>query len=388
MKKRKLLVSIILAAIVCMATALPVSASTLYFTSINNILMPLSDDTMPINVDGIMYVPYNVFNSSELGTYSVYSKSSQVVLVFRSDLQLNFDLKDGSTYDNTSETYSISAVYSNGVVYIPAAFTCEFFGIQYSVIRGNDYGPIIRMKHGDVLDDETFSKAAAALMKSRLNQYKKETSEVAAPTPTPTATPAPSPAPTPPIATTPPPDEESPLHNDVNVFISIYGLDPASTPLILRTLTNNEVPATFYLTQEDISANADLVRRVVGCGFSVGLVVGEDYRRDYETGSALLYEAARQASFIVAASGNFGEGYYEKLAASGLILASRHTKLDSVWSYYYGSALNIKNGTVEIALPGDDATADSLSTLLLKLKREEYNMIRHVEAAVNGAAAG
>ncbi len=381
MKKRKMLVSIILAAIVCMATALPVSASTLYFTSINNILMPLSDDTMPINVDGIMYVPYNVFNSSELGTYSVYSKSSQVVLVFRSDLQLNFDLKDGSTYDNTSETYSISAVYSNGVVYIPAAFTCEFFGIQYSVIRGNDYGPIIRMKRGDVLDDETFAKAASALMKSRVNQYNKETSEAAAPPPTPTPTPTPVP-----VTPSPAPNEESQLHTDVGVYISIYGLDPASTPLILRTLENNSVPAAFFLTQKDITENADLVRRVLGSGFSVGLVLGEDFYSDYEAMSALLYEASGQTSFIVAAGGNYDAAYFEKLAESGLILASRHSKLDSVWSYYYGSALNIKRGNVEIALPGDDATADSLSTLILKLKREKYSLIRHIEATADGAA--
>ncbi len=381
MKKRKLLVSIILAAIVCMATALPVSASTLYFTSINNILMPLSDDTMPINVDGIMYVPYSVFNSSELGTYSVYSKTSQVVLVFRSDLQLNFDLKDGSTYDNTSETYSISAVYSNGVVYIPAAFTCEFFGIQYSVIRGNDYGPIIRMKRGDVLDDETFAKAAAALMKSRLNQYKKGTSETAAPTPTPSPTPTPTPGP---VTPTPAPNDETQLHTDVDVFINIYGLDPGTTPLILRTLENNAIPATFFLTQEDILENADLVRRILGSGFTVGLVVGEDYKRDYELSSALLYEASHQACFIVAAGGNYGSDYYNKLSADGLILASNYTKLDSIWNYYYGSPLNKKNGSVEIAIPGDSKTADGLTTLILKLKKEEYNIMRHAETASFG----
>ena len=79
MKLKKTIASLLITAFLAVIIALPASASTIYFTSINNVLMPLSDSTMPINYNSLIYIPYSVFNSMELGTYSITLVDGAVV---------------------------------------------------------------------------------------------------------------------------------------------------------------------------------------------------------------------------------------------------------------------------------------------------------------------
>ena len=121
---KKTIAAILIIAMLAIAIALPsFAAETIYFTSVNNILMQLSDDTMPINYNGNIYVPYSVFNSHELGTFAVYSQSAQIVTVFGNGVQLYFSLQDGTTYDTYDTQYRQRAISSNGRIYIHVAFT-------------------------------------------------------------------------------------------------------------------------------------------------------------------------------------------------------------------------------------------------------------------------
>lgn len=45
----------------------PALAADLYFTSINDNLLPLTSDTMPVWSGGVLYVPYSVFDSGVTG---------------------------------------------------------------------------------------------------------------------------------------------------------------------------------------------------------------------------------------------------------------------------------------------------------------------------------
>ena len=128
---KKTITAILIIAMIAVAIALPsFAADPIYFTSVNNILMPLSDDTMPISYNGSMYVPYSVFNSSELGTFAVYSQTAQIVTVFGNGVQLYYNLQEGTTYDTYDNQYRSRAISSNGRIYIPAAFTCDYFDIH------------------------------------------------------------------------------------------------------------------------------------------------------------------------------------------------------------------------------------------------------------------
>ena len=54
---KRYIIAVIISAAIAVIIALPASAANIYFTSVNNILMPLRDDTMPISYNGAMYIP-------------------------------------------------------------------------------------------------------------------------------------------------------------------------------------------------------------------------------------------------------------------------------------------------------------------------------------------
>lgn len=367
---KKTIAAILIIAMIAVAIALPsFAAETIYFTSVNNILMQLSDDTMPINYNGSIYVPYSVFNSHELGTFAVYSQSAQIVTVFGNGVQLYFNLQDGTTYDTYDTQYRQRAISSNGRIYLPVAFTCEYFGINYSVISGNKYGNIVRMTVGDALDDATFSSAASALMKSRLDDYNKSKA-----TPTPTITSTPTPTPTPsrtPSAGNP----NEPDHSDVSVYLSFFGIDPQQTPRILSMLQIRANTAAFFVTPEEISAYPDIIRRISGSGHILGIICGSDIEADYGRASSLLYDAARTCSFIMATSSDyiFSDVTPDEL---GLIYYCGSSDADDLVTDIALKTLRNAEQRVDFIFKSSEETADNLAALLRTLRNENYNIAR------------
>ena len=176
---------------------IPIMAqNAIYFTAINNTLLELNDQTMPINQNGTIYLPSSIFNSSELGTYCLYSRSKQQVVISDLNKILYYDMSAGNSYDDRDNSYPYAAIYHNDTAYIPAFFTASYFGIQVSYIR-NDYAPIIRLTKGSVLSDNDFLRGAAAIMETRLAQYNTAQTATEAPEPTvrPTAVPTATPRP-------------------------------------------------------------------------------------------------------------------------------------------------------------------------------------------------
>ncbi len=68
MKKR---VCALLCALLAVLTLLPQragAAESVYFTAINDNLLALNASTMPAWVEGVLYVPYTVFDSASTGS--------------------------------------------------------------------------------------------------------------------------------------------------------------------------------------------------------------------------------------------------------------------------------------------------------------------------------
>ena len=85
----------------------------------------------------------------------------------------------------------------------------------------------------------------------------------------------------------------------IKVYLSFQGLPSDG---ILKTLWNKSCQAAFFLTEDEIKTAPDTVRRIVGTGNSVGIMcVTYD---EYESASALLYEAAHTATVLVSAEGS------------------------------------------------------------------------------------
>ncbi|MBO4377806.1 MAG: hypothetical protein J5889_02495, partial [Clostridia bacterium] len=155
---------ILLSVVFCAALLIlpSLAENEVYFTAINNTLLELNDKTMPVKQKGVFYVPNSVFNSSDLGTYCVYSRSKQLVMLSDLERTLYFDMSEGTCYDDQGETFAYVAIYQNDTAYLPALFTAYYYGIEYSYIT-SDYAPVIRLKKGEVLSDSAFLRGAAAI---------------------------------------------------------------------------------------------------------------------------------------------------------------------------------------------------------------------------------
>ncbi len=313
MKRKRAVLFILIATV--LALVIPILAqNAIYFTAINNTILELNDQTMPINENGTIYLPSSVFNSSDLGTYCLYSRSKQQVVISDLDKILYFDMSAGSSYDDRDNTYPYAAIYHNDTAYIPAFFTASIFGIQVSYIR-NDYAPIIRLTKGNVLSDADFLRGAAAIMETRLAQYH-ASNEPPDTTPRPTAAPVITPRPT---ATPEPSPTPRPTRSDVEVYIAFLGIGENSEACA-DTLRSKGFTPSFFLTAEDIRQHPDLIRKLNGIGCGIGMLLSEDPEGDYAEFSELLRESVRTVSFFLASASPLSPAALKKVQDTGLIL--------------------------------------------------------------------
>ena len=108
---------------------------TVYFTAVNNTLLELSAETMPVVQNSMIYVPSSVFNTRSLSTWAYYSRGGQSVLISDGTKELYFDMSAGNSHDREENTYQYAAIYANDTAYVPAFFVADYFGLGYSYIR-------------------------------------------------------------------------------------------------------------------------------------------------------------------------------------------------------------------------------------------------------------
>ena len=141
MKPRKTALSLLCAvALTFTLLVVPSSASgSLFFLSLNDTLPAQSTQTTPIQYNGWVYVPVNVFSSRTTGInfgvyYGVTENGSSILLYNLSGRSITFDLTNGTAVTSEGETINPSrAIAQNGVYYVPAYPICRYFGLTYSL---------------------------------------------------------------------------------------------------------------------------------------------------------------------------------------------------------------------------------------------------------------
>ena len=324
---RKRICLLILAAAAATALLLPALAQgTVYFTAINNTLLSLEDKTMPVKHKSMIYVPCSVFNSSELGTYSLYSRGKQLVVISDLNKTLYFSMSEGNSYDEQGETFPYAAIYQNDTAYVPALFTADYFGASYSYINSS-YGPIIRLTKGDVLSDEAFLRGAAAIMETRLAQYQAaQESASAAPSASPPVTTG-NPTNTPRPTSTPlPTASPRPNRSGVEVYIAVLGLSENSESCA-ALLQSRGYTACYFVRAEDILERPELIRRLYGQGCGVGILFHENLEEEYGYAARLLRKAVHTVTFLAAAEQELEGEELEAAEETGLKLWCAQTPL-------------------------------------------------------------
>lgn len=305
MKKKIIPLLCALALLFALPFALPAAEAApdpVYFTCVNDTVMDLNDATMPFFANGVLYVPYTMFDpdtsGSGLGVFSSYSRSKAAVLIYGWGGTLLFDLQNNnSTFGG--RTYSDSAVQRNSTVFVPLDMVCRCFELEWSWLMV-ERGYIIRVKSSSAaLSDRDFASAASYTLNERYTTYIQNK--------------APRPS-TPPVtpSTAPTPEGGAQIRFAFRMTGSGGGFDD-----LLSELRSAQVFGLFLCHPDDLLARDDHIRTLLAGGHRLGLVLDADTAQgqleQLEQGKYLLSRIAH-TPVTIALSTNLSE---EDTAAVG-----------------------------------------------------------------------
>lgn len=409
--KKALLALLCLALLLAMVPGADAVEIKVYQLALNDRFMDneLTVTNMPVNVNGSIYIPYTAFDRNvtgvDLGVFYGQEKSDtayRLTLYSRSGTYLTFDLLEQTcflTQDGQREAQSIRAVIRYDKVYVPASAVCRIFDLQYVYTPTRTAGDLIRIKSDSaVLSDAAFLDAAASALQSRYDNY------IQSLTPTPTAAPVPTAKPTPTggsgsgggdnvIVTTPPVIDEGGNTADEpgevrEVLLAFRCGSGGALDGILQTLAARNLTALFLFPAQDLEANSEQIRAVLGQGHSVGLIAAADGGgAALEQGSALLERIAWYRPHIALVEGA------DREERGVLYEAGWSLWLETVNGVPTGNTLGVSaivnritrsSGTVRLTLDDSAATTDGLSNLLQRLAGESCTFPPVLETRLAG----
>lgn len=239
-----------------------------YFTAVNDKLMPLNDETMPFWSNNTLYVCYTAFDRTDLDVQYIRNYSMGLAVLYTSKMDLRFDLANRTSYDRNGVFYDGSAIEKNGYVFFPLDLVCRFFGLNWSQSNTATV-PLIRIKSDTVvLDDKSFISAAATMMASRYAEYEKQVTdsqkeEDKKDDDKETGNTAPEKDP----VVDPPPIHAA---DGQKVYLVLSGKTGEAVRELMNILADE--PATFLLTVQQME-DGDLVRALLGSGHGIALDV-------------------------------------------------------------------------------------------------------------------
>lgn len=106
----------------------------LFFVAVNDTI-PVTLTSLPYTSGGVVYVPYTAFDARPGGVVSAYNATAQTFVLFTKDSRLVFDLATGETSDENQNTSTQTALFRNGLLYIPLIFCASHFGLKVSMLE-------------------------------------------------------------------------------------------------------------------------------------------------------------------------------------------------------------------------------------------------------------
>ena len=284
------------------------AADTSFFIAVNDSLLPYSDDTMPLVIDGVILVPDSIF--SEAGVWSVSSVEREQTIIYMGMSRLiNFYTALGETRDQNNNLLNWPPAQRIGRrFYVPLIQVCDYYGLRYQILPVPDSVipdrsmQVIRILSDYVLNGPTFIGLHGNTMKSSYDEYHAPppvTPPDQPPNPLPNPQPNPQPATDPPAATVTEPD-----YSDITMFISFFDISAGDAEQVLDLLDIQAALGfyyNFFVSADDIISNPGLIRRITGSGHIVGIWLTEGTDEEYNRASDLLFEAAKIRTVLVSA---------------------------------------------------------------------------------------
>ncbi len=377
MKKQKLIALLLAIVLVVgcasLSTSTPVSAASVYL-AIDDELLP---SITPYMYGGGAYLPYTVF--ARFGIYNSHFENNTISL-YNGTRQLYFDLTNGGSYDAVNNSYTASAIYRNGLVYVPVMFCASFFGgFNYSYIYGT-YGDIFRLTTGNQqLTDSQFMNAASSALQAYADASTPSPSPTPRPSPSPSPSPRPAPSPSPSPSPTPEPEEPTPEPEEedrsgTKVYLAVEDISELSDET-LQLLQKTQ--CTFFLTAEQLRENPALARELDCAGCGIGIACGTDPEANFAAAAPLLFEATGIWPTIITCA----PGAEEKAAAfaqeEGIALwepGIDGAKQENAPLRWYTDLISACPGFANVRIAGENTSDSLLSALLQYLQKSKYSI--------------
>ena len=185
---------------------------------------------------------------------------------------------------------------------MPLNQVCDFFGLSYEVqavgrdIISEEQMWIIRIRSSSGLPSlnwPTFFGYYRDALRNAYNDY------YAPPTPASPTSPGDNDQLAPPV------DEPPQRYSDVTIHHSFYAISAGGADAILELLNLKQHESAtdyrfcFFISESDISEDADIVRKIAGSGYPIGIWLDAGTMEEYLRTSALLYEAAKVKTVLV-----------------------------------------------------------------------------------------
>lgn len=351
------------------------AAGAVYFTSINDRLLDLSDDTMPFWSGGVLYVSSVVCSEPELGINYARSRDKTTISLFKSRKVLIFDLAEGSCYDSAGVVYDASVIVRGDAVFLPMEVLAAAFDLTYSVNRVS-LGFLVRVcDENAVLSDAAFLDAAGSPMAQRYAKYERAH-----------APEEPEPEPDDPE---PEPVDPTPVERKkYTLYFAVEVTDAQSVEAILELVGEN-AGLTFLFTPEQAGQNGALLRRLPAEGHSVALLVDgaqgeQQVLAQLQAGNEAMWRAANRMTRLVyvrnaskTVSAVEAAGYCALRFQSDFSGARAPGGVQTVKSILRTAGQN--GNTCRVLLGTDAALLLSLADGLTRLSEEDYTLLRLTE---------
>ena len=407
-RKTHRLLALALAAVLLLG-AFPTSNAVpdVIFTAINDtFLRNLAPNTMPMQIDGLVYVPYSTFLiAPSPGLSSTYNAANNQLVLYNINRILTFDMANAITYDEQGTVYGANAVRRNGTYYVPARVVCDAFGFYFSFVPGNLLGPIVRINTDDnMVSDDYLVSRSFTVMRSIYDQYQREYGgETEEPDPDNetngnSSTPPPSTNENPNASGEP--VEEDPEAKPV-VYLAFEGDLNDSTGQILDILQESGYQATFFVTGRLHAGNVEYLARAAAAGHTIGnnldgyAGVGAGFQ-DLAQEAAATTEAVQaviktrpRLLMVPGGSASLTQEEVDALVESGYRLwdGSFETQAQTAGAIYSAclSHLEGASGHVVLNLRSSPENAEALSSLVDYFRSNGYEVrpITDVVASIN-----
>ena len=256
MKKRILAVVLMTALMICMLSGVSAISPLCFVATNDSVPLVLSGGESPYYSGSRLYIPHNAFDASPNGVGASYNAEKNTFVLFNRDQTLIFDLKEKTYTDKSDKSYQTDLVFSGGIVYLPASIAGHF-GLSVTLLFSRYGYPIIRFTDGgQVYDDGTFVAQAENLINRAVEEYERNSHSFQQST-----------------GQLPGQETDDP-QNRTSVYLAFTG--EAVNRETLEMLKTMSAHGAFFLTEEQILADRQLVRDIYAAGHTVGLTVDDD----------------------------------------------------------------------------------------------------------------